>query len=351
MFPYRRSLAVAALLAVAILIAALFHTRTTGSPNRAFYFWRTEWSSSTELQNAMKDAGITRLYMRFFDVEWDSREKTAQPIAPLTFASPAPQGVEVVPVVYIVNAVFLKMPYEDVPKLADNILRKVRAMADRGNIPFKELQLDCDWSDDSQRNYFRFVEIVHNTMKSEGRSLSATLRLHQIKYAKRTGIPSVDHGMLMFYNFSQIQGDEPGHSIFNEKDAARYTSSIANYPLKLDVVLPMFSWSIHARDGKVLGLLEGIGSAEARRFDGFRERSAKRYEATRSFFFRGSYFMEGDALLVEETTPRVTRQAAALARRGAGWSKHYDTVALFDVDEKRLKDYSSAEIGSILSEF
>ena len=155
----------------------------------------------------------------------------------------------------------------------------------------------------------------------------------------------------MFYNFSPIQGDEPGHSIFNEQDAAPLRHLfIARYPLKLDVVLPMFSWSVHAR-WQVLGLLEGIGSAEAGGFEGFRQQSANRYAATRSFFFRGRYFMEGDSLLVEETTPRITKQAAALARRGAGWSRHYDTVALFDIDEERLKDYSSAEIRGILSEF
>jgi hypothetical protein len=351
MFRNARIFGTAVLAAATLLSAAVLHSWSTSSPNRALYFWRTEWSSSAELQSAMKDARINRLYMRFFDVEWDSHEKTAHPIAPLRFASPAPNGVEVVPVIYLVNAVFLKMSYEDVPKLADNVLRKVHAMAELEHIPFKELQLDCDWSDDSRRNYFRFVEILHNTMKSEGRSLSATLRLHQVKYASRSGIPSIDHGMLMFYNFSQIQGDEPGHSIFNEQDAARYTSYIARYPLKLDVVLPMFSWSVHAREGKVLGLLEGIGSAEAGGFDGFREQSANRYAATRSFFFRGRYFMEGDSLLVEETTPRITRQAAALARRGAGWSRHYNTIALFDIDQERLKDYSSAEIRGILNEF
>lgn len=351
MFRHARILGAAVFLAATLLSAAVLYTSSASSPNRALYFWRTEWASSAELQSAMKDAGINRLYMRFFDVEWDNNEKTAHPIAPLRFSSPAPNGVEVVPVIYLVNAVFLKMSYEDVPKLADNVLIKVRAMADFEKIPFKELQLDCDWTDDSRRNYFRFVEILHNTMKSEGRSLSATLRLHQVKYASRSGIPSIDHGMLMFYNFSQIQGDEPGHSIFSEQDAARYTSYIARYPLKLDVVLPMFSWSVHARDGEVLGLLEGIGSAEAGGFEGFREQSANRYAATRSFFFRGRYFMEGDSLLVEETTPRITRQAAALARRGAGWSRHYDTVALFDIDQDRLKDYSSKEIRGILNEF
>jgi hypothetical protein len=218
-------------------------------------------------------------------------------------------------------------------------------------VKFKELQLDCDWSDDSQRNYFRFVDLFHLKMKESHRTLSATLRLHQVKYLQRTGVPSVDRGMLMFYNFRQIDGREPGHSIFNEQDAARYTSFIAGYPLRLDVVLPMFSWSVHARDGRVLGLLEGLDQVEAAKFDGFREQSRNRYVATRSFFFRGRYFMEGDALLVERTTPDLTRQAAILAKRGAGSGRDYGTVALFDLDKENFRAYSNSAIGSILREF
>ena len=80
-------------------------------------------------------------------------------------------------------------------------------------------------------------------------------------------------------------------------------------------------------------------------------KSPNRYAASRSFFFRGRYFMSGDLLLLETTTPEITKQAALLARRGAGWKKTYGTVALFDLDEKHLKQYTGAKIESILQEF
>ena len=61
--------------------------------------------------------------------------------------------------------------------------------------------------------------------------------------------------------------------------------------------------------------------------------------------------MSGDLLLMETTTPETTQQAAALARRGAGWKKNYGTVALFDLDEKDLKIYTRGQIENILAAF
>jgi hypothetical protein len=112
----------------------------------------------------------------------------------------------------------------------------------------------------------------------------------------------------------------------------------------------MFSWSVHSREGEVLGLLEKLGNNELETVQNFRKLSPNRFAAARSFFFHGRYFMKGDLLVIEETTPEVTRQAAQLARRGAG-RKHYDTVALFDLDDRHLQKFGNSMIGGILAEF
>ena len=335
----------------ALAIAALLVGCSGSPPKRAFYYWKTQWSASPEILDSVKKNEIGELYLKFFDVGWDRTQKTAYPVSALEFQSPLPRDVEIIPVVYLVNTVFLEIPYEDVEKLADRVVLKVAGMAGEQHITFQQLQLDCDWTDSSRRNYFHFADLLSRKLKAEHKIVSATIRLHQIKYAERTGIPPVSRGMLMFYNFGKIQADSPGSSIFNPEDAARYSSFISSYPMNLDVVLPVFSWSVHSRDGIVLGLLENIGGDEFASFSGFQKLSPNRYSATRSFFFRGRYFMNGDLVLVEETTPEITKQAAALARRGAGWRKRYQTVALFDLDEKQLKKFSETEIRSILAAF
>lgn len=319
--------------------------------HRAFYYWKTRWSASPEILKNVSESHIDRLYMRFFDVEWDDAGREPRPVSPLRFDSPTPRQVEVIPVVYIVNAVFLKMNYRDVEALADHVWSKVSGIAEDQGIDFHQLQLDCDWSDNSRRNYFHFLDLLTRKLKARNKTTSATIRLHQIKYAARTGIPPVSTGMLMFYNFGRIQADTPNSSIFNPQDASRYSSYIAGYPLKLDLVLPAFSWSVHSRDGEVLGLVENVPEEDIAGFNGFQKISTNKYTASRSFFFRGRYFMNGDVLLMETTTPDLTRQAAVMAKRGAGWSKSFGTVALFDLDAQHLRKYSGADIESILEAF
>jgi hypothetical protein len=347
---------VAFLGAAAVIVSAVFYLRSDPNPDnppahRAFYFWQTEWSPSAALLDSLVESRIDKLYMRFFDVEWAAASQTSRPVAPLRFQSSPPKNVEIIPVVYLVNEVFMKMSYDEVPALAEHVWQQVEGMAKDNGIAFRELQIDCDWTDSSQRNYFHFINVLSEPLRRERKTLSATIRLHQVKYVERTGVPPVDRGMLMFYNFGRIQADAAGNSIFNERDASRYASYIADYPMKLDVVLPMFSWSIHARGSEVMGLLDNVSSTDAGNFDGFQPDSRNRYVATRSFFFRSRYFMEGDTLRVEETTPVITGQAAALAKRGAGRRKHYDTVALFDLSEPRLKTYTSSNMRSIFAQF
>ena len=348
----RRNVIAGMLVGGIVLVTFLFwHSLSSPPPKRAFYHWKTQWSASPALLKNLTDNRIDRLYMRFFDVEWDDVVNRPHPVSPLRFQSPAPTGVEVVPVVYIVNAVFRKLAYEDVEPLADHVLAMVRRMAADEGIAFHQLQLDCDWSDSTRRSYFHFVDLLARKLRFEHKIVSSTIRLHQIKYASHTGIPPASRGMLMFYNFGRIRGDATRSSIFNPEDASLYASYIAKYPLELDLVLPAFSWIVHSREGRVLGLLENVGETEIAAFDGFRKLSANRYSAARSFFFRGRYFMSGDLLLMETTTPETTRQAAVFARRGAGRKKNYGVVALFDLDENDLKIYTRGQIENILAGF
>lgn len=320
-------------------------------PQRAFYFWKTRWNASSEMLAHLEKSEVRKLYMRFFDVEWNDSNRQPQPVSPIDFLAPLPSGAEIIPVVYLTNEVFIKIPYAEIQSLSDKLWAKVKLMAQRQKIAFRQLQIDCDWSDSSKMKYFHFAGLLAQKSKLEQVELSSTIRLHQIKYVRRTGIPPVARGMLMFYNFGKIRADGARSSIFNYDDAKRYTSYIADYRLPLDIALPLFSWVVHSREGKVLALLDKFSGPELDVAEGFEKLSPFRYVAKNSFFYHGKYFVKGDLLLVEETSPEVTRQAAALAIRGASWKKGYETVAFFDLDERNLDRYDNKEITGIFNQF
>ncbi len=335
----------------AALLSLLLVPRAFASGSQpAFYYWRTQWSPSPALLEGLAKNGIGRLYTRFFDVDWDAQARAARPVAPIEFKAPMPADVEVVPVVYLANAVFLRIGAGDAEKLADQVWRKTARMSKEQGVRFKELQVDCDWSDKSRARFFAFAALLRKRAALEGVALSATIRLHQVKYFGRTGVPPVDRGMLMFYNMGRLEAMSARASIFNPEDAGKYASSIAAYPLPFDIALPIFSWIVHSREGRVISLIANVDAAELEAAGGFTRSGPLVHRARSSFFFRGRHFREGDSLRIERMDPARTQEAAALAARGAG-PKTFGAVAFFDLDERRIKHYAPADFTAILKHF
>ncbi len=337
-----------AALAAAVVLAA---TAACGAsaPNPAFYYWRTSWSPTPELLAGLAGNNVGRVYARFFDVDWDAATGAPAPVAPLRFDGAWPAGVEAVPVVYLTNEVFLRTRAP--AALAARVWTKAAAMADAQGLKPKEIQVDCDWSDASRARYFAFVAALRKLAAARGVALSATIRLHQVKYARRTGVPPVDRGMLMFYNMGRLQAGSPRPSIYNAEDAAAYAASIARYPLPLDVALPVFSWLVHERDGRIVGLVENADATALDAAPGFALSEPGAYRARDSFFFRGNWLRRGDVLRVESMDPALTRAAAAQAAAGAGQGRAFGTVAFFALDEGRLKRYAPTDFKRILHAF
>ena len=73
---------------VALLAFAARREFHSAPPQRAFYYWKTVWSGSPELIGSLSKNHIARLYMRFFDVEWDETQLEPRPVSPLPTPMP-----------------------------------------------------------------------------------------------------------------------------------------------------------------------------------------------------------------------------------------------------------------------
>ncbi len=320
------------------------------SPGIAFYYWKTQFTLSPSEHAALRDLAVSRLYIRFFDVSWDPQLGVPHPLACIEFREPPPAGVAAVPVVYLQNEVFDRVAAASIGGLADNVWNQVRAIAGRQRMRFRELQLDCDWTDRTRERYFAFLERLGRLAAAEKISLSATIRLHQVKYHRRTGIPPVARGMVMFYNMGNIGAEDGRASIFNRPDAERYAAHLSTYPLPFDIALPVFSWSIQIRDGRVVALLEKIASADLEGNPGFSRIGERRYRAGGSFFLHGAYFRKDDEVVFEDTGPGVTLEAASLASRNCPRSPSR-VVTFFDFDERRLRRYERSDLDRVAALF
>ena len=171
--------------------------------------------------------------------------------------------------------------------------------------------------------------------------MSATIRLHQIKYLKSTGVPDVDYGVLMYYNMGHITAEDLSNSIYDRETAQKYLSSLKHYPLKLEVALPLFSWGIHSREGRVIGLLNQWTETtmDSTQFKNLRDR---KYVATDNFITKGNFFRKGDLVKIEAVDPMEIREMVDdLANNIAAKPQ---TIIFYDLDEQHLTRYNDEDL-------
>ena len=307
-------------------------------PDRAFYYWRTTFRLSPAERRALAELHVTRLYIRMFDVEWSGGAAArVGAIAPEPGAR-IPDGIEAVPVVYLRADVFRHLPVGRTAGLARATWAEVRERAAWLGFAPRELQVDCDWTDGTRDPFFDFVRQLRAAAAPHEIALSATIRLHQVKYRERTGVPPVDRGMLMFYNMGRFSADPGARAIFDAKSAERYLARVSDYPLVLDVALPIWSWTLHVRDESVEGLMQSTDPDELAALPFLRRIADDRYEAVRNAFLHGTLLRAGDVLKIEVTGPAEARAAADMIapHLAAVAARPHRTVSLFDLSERNV---------------
>jgi hypothetical protein len=320
---------------------------TSNKITRAFYYWHVSFNLTDSNVSYLKSIGITKLYLHFFDVSPDVKTNKLAPIAKMEFNTPPPPSFEYVPVVYITNRSLENPDADSIQTLAYHIFHGVEDIASANGIHFKELQIDCDWTETTMKKYFALLKELRINLKKENKILSATIRLHQVKYPQITGIPPVDRGMLMFYNLGSINGKVGYNSIYNPADADRYTSYISSYKLPLDVGLPIYSWTICIRNGKVVDLLQKTNSSNFSDTTYFESVGNNIFVSRYPYFLHGKYFMKNDTLKIESVNPALCKDAATNVSH---YLKPEDrTVSLFEYDSLYLSSYEKQDIEKVFS--
>ena len=217
---------------------------------RSVYYWRTSLTTDSAQQAFIGRHRIGRMYTRFFDVVMDGQGRGALPNATLRFSGSVPSGVEVVPVVYIVNDCMVQ-PDTALPR---KLLRRVVQMCETHGLERpRELQIDCDWTRRTRTAYFAFLDTLRRQAAAEGIQLSATIRLHQLAQP----VPPVDRGVLMVYNTGDATRIDVEKPILDLRDVQPYLSRLAGYGLPLAAAYPVFRWQLLFRGGRFVDFLNG----------------------------------------------------------------------------------------------
>jgi hypothetical protein len=317
--------------------------RGTTAATPSFYYWRTTLSLDAAERAALAELRIARLYLRLLDVTWDERAGVPRVAGELTSGDPLPAGLEVVPVVFLRQQVLRHLDAAAVRALAALLDERFASHLRTLGVTARELQLDCDWTDRTGPAFFSLLTELRRLAAARAPAgtppprLSATLRLHQIAHRERTGVPPVDRGMLMFYNMGRFSAEPEDRAIFDGARAAGYLARLADYPLPVDVALPIWAWTLHLRDGEVIDLLQSTDPAELEGVAFLRRTGQDRYVATETSFFRGALLREGDELKGERLSSAELAAAAGQLARALPAAPR--AVALFDLSQRNLRRY------------
>lgn len=240
---------VRALLWLTVLaFAACQEKETAQPPTRSAYYWSTTWEGDSATLALIRDNGISRLYLRYFDVVV-TPEGEVMPNATIRFAGALPDSTEVVPTVFIVNDCMKK----DVGLLDSLLLQRILQMSETHDIgPVHEIQIDCDWTQSTQKAYFGMLGRLRDAAHRHGLRLSATIRLHQLSLA----VPPADKGVLMMYNTGDVT-DISRNPILDMDVAGPYLRHLRQYDLPLSTAYPVFAWQLLFRGSQFIGILHG----------------------------------------------------------------------------------------------
>ena len=215
-----------------------------------------------------------------------------------------------------------------------------------------EIQIDCDWSGTTKEKYFKLLSFLRKKIASKKIKLSSTIRLHQIKFFKKTGVPPVDRGMLMFYNVGEVADISTQNSILDLEIAKQYLENFDNYPLQLDLALPIFSWGVLFRDGKMIKLISGLREAELSDSTRFVNSSASRilnfgstFEVKKSTYLDGRYLYEGDQIRLESVRLEVLEETAQLLKEHL--FNEDLTISFYHLDTTTIKHFQYEKLQDI----
>ena len=221
---------------------------------RGIYHWKTTFNLTHEDTTFLDRHGITRLYVRMFDVGMERNESTDSlevvPLGTTRFISRIPAQCDYIPTVYITLKALKAYNCREAD-LADLIIRRIYAMCSWNELgKFDEVQYDCDWTAETKASFERLCSYSKQLLEKEHIILSGTIRLHQIEEATYP----FDKGVLMIYNTGSFANPKTKNSIIDYDDVYKYLSvkdridrfkkaRKENCP-HIDMAYPTYGWGV-----------------------------------------------------------------------------------------------------------
>lgn len=325
---------------MAFMMLGLVSCRKDRVINTSFYYWKTVYDTNATESQYFNALHCKKLYVRIMDV--DHGDNGSVPVSPITFKATLADSVQLIPVVFIVNDVLKNQTSQQLDDLARKIVYYVNGrIKPSGKTSYDELQLDCDWTRTTRDNYFYLLRRIRANASLKNKKLSATLRLHQLKNQKSSGIPPVNRVMLMCYNMGNLRKYGSQNSILEQSELEKYAGkNLGNYPLPIDVGLPLFSWAVVFRQKQYAGIAKRLYNDSFVDQKTFKASGSKLYTLQKDLPQYG--LLRGDEIRRENLSAGQLLSAANYIQKYI--SSDTVNIIYFHLDEPTLKHYTYEDL-------
>lgn len=375
-----------------IIFILLFVVLSSGSCEneheviRSFCYWKTDMSFQKEEDSLMKNLEVKHLYVRFFDVDWNPYAKEPLPVATIRDIRLNESNPQITPSIFITNEVVLQANTKQLDSLAARIAQRVQQIGVKLNetkadnsanaivypkdyyknkdykrlnydsvkslelaklkVDFKEILIDCDWTEKSKKNYFYLLTQIKKGFPTA--QVSATIRLWQYKYADKAGTPPVDKGLLMCYNLTKPEDFNTKNSIGTSEELAQYITH-DKYKLKLDIALPLYSWAVVFRGNQFKGILSDYDQLRSDSIK-LKKASDTKYVLQDDILVGQTYLRNGDEIRIEKISEEELEKMIDIVKSKIKIDNQ-TKVTFFSFDKKYINDYGTQNISRYYARF
>lgn len=296
-----------------------------------FYYWRTTLTLNSEEKAALQKSKTPILYTRFFDI--DKINGKYLPVGVITKDSSFKTDKKIVPVVFIKNEILYDIKPKEVTFLAASIQKLILSKAKELQLDLgDEIQIDCDWTAGTNKEYFRLLEVLQKGTKKK---ITCTLRLHQVKDRSLVGVPPVEKVYLMCYATSSPLENSNKNSILDVTTLKNYLKTLNKYPLDVDIALPIYSWGIVTNHLGKHKLINALSREDLKNNNNFKSLPNNNFLVKHDGFYFGVYLSKGFNIKIEEISQNDLDDTLAFINE----KLTFYNIVYYQLDSRFLKNY------------
>lgn len=193
---------------------------------------------------------LERLYVRYFDIEWENQK--ILPTHGVKWKTSLRIEAEIVPFIKIHNAVLNRLNDSISMELAAFSYARIERINQEQQIEIKEIQIHADFTPENQSAYFNFLNLFKQICERDGIELSVGLHVSHFSNTNQTQIPPAHRLMLMVMNTGDRADWQEQNSILHPSHHVFEQVHFDPIQIPVDWSFPLYSWVLQYRDDTLI---------------------------------------------------------------------------------------------------